>query len=170
MAGSKFLMTMTLTKQGAVKGTSTKKEGDLDYSTGMECHGFNYEALTQIDPATGQPIGRRRHNPITIRREVDAASPKLLQALVTNEVFSAAKVSFNRVGPDGKPYVAHTIELVNGTICDYRDYHGEEPGKEGTSREQYSTNELEEFKVTFQKITFTWTKGGITAVDDWLVG
>jgi type VI secretion system secreted protein Hcp len=165
MAGAKFLMTMTLTTQGAVIGSSIKKEGDLDYSKGMECHGFNYEVVTQIDPNTGQPVGRRRHNPITIRREVDAASPKLLQALVTNEVYKTAKLSFNRIGPDGKPVVAHTVELTNGTISAYKTYHGE---VEGTSREQYVTNELEEVQFTFQKIVYTWTKGGITASDDWL--
>jgi type VI secretion system secreted protein Hcp len=167
MAGSKFLITMKLTTQGDVKGSSVKKEGDLDYSTGMEAHGFNYEVITQIDPATGQPVGRRRHNPITIRREVDAASPKFLQALVTNEVFKTVKLSFNRIGPDGKPVIAHTIELTNGTISAYKAYHGD---VEGTSREQYVTNELEELQLTFQKITYTWTKGGITCTDDWLVG
>jgi type VI secretion system secreted protein Hcp len=170
MAGSKFLMTMKLTTQGDVKGSSTKKEGTLDMATGMECHGFDYKVETQIDPNSGAPIGRRRHHPITVRREVDAASPKLIQGLVTNEVFTAAKLSFNRVGPDGKPYVAHTIELVNGVISSYRTYHGIEEGAEGTSREQYSTNELEEFDVTFQKVTVTWQKGGITANDDWLAG
>jgi len=167
MAGSKFLWTVKLTKQGDVKGTSTKKEGALDFSTGLECDGFDYECLTQIDPNTGQPVGRRRHKEITIRREVDAGSPKLLQALVTNEVYTAAKISFNRIKPDGTSFVAHTIEFVNGTISSYKTYHGD---VEGTSREQYVTNEREEVKFTFQKITFTWTTGGITAVDDWLVG
>ena len=46
MAGSKFLMTMKLVTQGDVIGSSIKKEGDLDYSKGMECHGFNYECVT----------------------------------------------------------------------------------------------------------------------------
>src|ERR1700733_8496032 len=115
MAGAKFLMTMTLTTQGAVIGSSIKKKGDLDFSKGMECHGFNYEVVTQIDPNTGQPVGRRRHNPITIRREGDAASPKLLQARVTNEAYKPPKLSFTRIGPAGKPVVAHTVELTNGT-------------------------------------------------------
>jgi len=167
MAGTKFLLTMKLTTQGDVVGTSTKKEGDLDYTKGLECHGFDYSCITQIDPATGQPVGRRRHSPITIRREADGASPKLHQALVTNEVFKSAKLSFNRVGPDGKPFIANTIELVNGTIATYKVYHGE---VEGMSREQYVQNELEEIQLTFQKIIYTWTKGGITSQDDWLAG
>jgi hypothetical protein len=62
---SKFLLTMKLTKQGHVKGSSTKKEGDLDFSKGMECHGFNYEVVTQFDAGSGQPVGKRQHGPIT---------------------------------------------------------------------------------------------------------
>jgi hypothetical protein len=36
MAGGKFLLTLKMTTQGDVKGSSTKKEGDLNYSSGME--------------------------------------------------------------------------------------------------------------------------------------
>ncbi len=120
MAGSKFLLTMNLTKQGQVRGSSTGKEGDLDFSKGMECHGFNYEAIAQFDAGSGQLVGRRRHSPITITREVDAASPKLLQALVTNEVFKAATLSFNAVDPGGKRNVVRKIELANGAVVAVR--------------------------------------------------
>ena len=119
MAGSNFLLTMKLVRQGTVIGSSKKKEGDLDYSKGMECHGFAYPVLTQIDPSSGPPTGKRKHSPIVIRREVDAASPKLLQALATNEGFKTATLSFNRIGPDGKPVLARTIELTNGVIVHY---------------------------------------------------
>jgi hypothetical protein len=54
MAGSKFLLTMKLTARGDVRGSSTEKEGVLDYSKGMECHWFEYEVLTQIDPQSGR--------------------------------------------------------------------------------------------------------------------
>ena len=167
MAGAKFLLTIKFTTQGDGIGSSVRKEGQLDYSKGLECHGFEYAALTQIDPNSGQPIGRRKHHPVKIRREIDAASPALHQALCTNEVFTKATLSFNRIGADGKPAIAHTVELLNGTVCSYKHFHGQEEG-EGTSREQYSTNELEEFELTFQQITFTWVKGGKTSVDNWL--
>ena len=121
---AKFLMTMKLTKQGDLKGSSTKKEGDLDYSKGMECHGFNHAVVTPIDPNSGALSGKRRHNPITIRKEVDAASPKLFQALVTNEVFKTAKLQFSKVGPNGKPAAALTIELTNGRIIDIKPAAG----------------------------------------------
>jgi type VI secretion system Hcp family effector len=123
-----FLLTMKLTKQGYVTGSSKKKEGDLDFSKGAMCHAFTYEVKPQFDAGSGHAVGKRqhspnsigpkpRHKPITIRREFDAASPKLLQALATSEVFETATLSFDRTGSDGKPAVLHTIELRNGTIC-----------------------------------------------------
>jgi type VI secretion system Hcp family effector len=123
----KFLLTMKLTKQGNVIGSSKKKEGDLDFSKGMMCHAYTYHVTAQFDAGSAHLVGKRqhpittgprqRHRPITIRREFDAGSPKLLQALATSEVFETATLSFNRIGSDGKPAVVHTIELTNGTIC-----------------------------------------------------
>ncbi len=158
----KFLLTMQLTKQGSVKGSSTKKEGDLNFKDGMECHGFHYPVETQVNSNSGRPVGKRQHgggdinyshgmvghgfdygvttpidsNPgkpirklqrgmIIIRKEVDAASPKLLQALSTNETFRNATLQFNKTSPDGKPVVYHTIELTNGTVCGYRTFMGD---------------------------------------------
>jgi len=116
MAGRTFLLTMELNKQGRVVGSSRRREGDLDFSTGMECHGFNYEVLTQIDPGHGGPVGRRKHSPITIKKTVDSSSPKLFQALCTNEAFKIATLSFNRIDPGGKPIPIRRIELTNGFI------------------------------------------------------
>jgi type VI secretion system secreted protein Hcp len=120
MADSKFLLTMTGTKQGKIKGSSTKKEGDLDYSTGMECHGYSYSVITQFDPQSGASSGSRKHQPITITREVDSASPSLYQALCANEVFKIVKLEFRKPGSGGKSIPIRTIELTNGGILDIR--------------------------------------------------
>jgi type VI secretion system Hcp family effector len=113
---SAFLLTVKGTKQGDIKGSSTKKDGALDFSKGMECHGFSYAATTQFDPNSGHAAGKRTHQPIRIVREVDSASPKFFQALVTNEVFTTVKLQFGKAGPGGKPPLAHTIELTNAVI------------------------------------------------------
>jgi type VI secretion system secreted protein Hcp len=112
----KFLLTVKLKTQGSIIGSSTRKEGALDFSKGMECHGFKYGVAAQYDVGSGALTGRRRHTPITIVREVDSASPLLWQALCTNETFTTATLSFNRPSPDGKPALFHTIELTNAAI------------------------------------------------------
>jgi type VI secretion system Hcp family effector len=116
MAEKFFLLTMMLTKQGVVKGSSTRKDGALDFSTGMECHGFDYSVTTPVSSPTSALSGRRVHTPVTIVREVDKASPLLWQALCSNEGFKTATLSFARPTSDGKLHVATTIQLTNGRI------------------------------------------------------
>jgi type VI secretion system Hcp family effector len=119
MPDTKFLMTMQMHTQGHLTAPSTKK-GSLKFGSGMECHSFEYGVIAQYDPGAGQPTGKRTHSPIIIKREVDAASPLLLQCLATNEVFKSVKFTFSRAGARGKPLVAHTIELISATITHLR--------------------------------------------------
>ncbi len=114
--GRQFLMTMTGQKQGSIKGSNKGKQGDLDFSKGMECHGFDYGVITQIDPGSSGSTGKRMHKPITIIKELDAASPLLLQAAATNEVLTSVTFQFPPTGPDGKPFTVSKIELANATI------------------------------------------------------
>lgn len=124
MASGKFLLTMTGTKQGKIKGSNTKKEGDLDFSRGVECHGFSYSVTVPYDAQAGHSSGQRSHKPLTITKEVDSASPKLLQALCTNETFKSVTLQFGKTGSSGKPLPFRTIELVNGVIVDIRQAQG----------------------------------------------
>lgn len=110
--------------------------------------------------------GSRRLDPITILKEGDPASPVLLGALYNNTVLDKVVLNFYKPNPQGKNELHFTITLTNATIVGYRTYHGPSSGS-GTGRKQYTTNELEEIKLTFQKIVYTWTKGGISFSDDW---
>ena len=114
MAGS-FLMTMDLAEHGLVRGSSTKHEGDLDYSKGVECFGFGHSVATPVDSSSGRVSGKPTHKPITVTKNVDGASPILLHAVFTNEGFTKATFHFN-TDPDGKPCPGRTIELTGGRI------------------------------------------------------
>ena len=145
--GQTFLLTMTLHKQGVVRGSSTRKEGDLDFSKGMECHGFNYEVTSQHNVGSGDATGLRQHQPITIVREVDKASPLLWSALQTNELVKAATIQFPKISSNGKPVLYQKIELTNALISKITSTHsgggGSGPGKK----------RFEEVSLTFEGIT-----------------
>ncbi len=113
-----FLLTLKLATQGQIKGSSTKKQGKLDYSSGIECIGFQYGVKTPVDSDSGAASGRRQHSPITVRKEIDSASPLLFNASCTGEGFEQAKLTFDPSGPgpDGKTGLARDIELTNGAI------------------------------------------------------
>jgi len=149
---SKFLMNMILSKQGQVKGTSTKKGSGLDAGAGIECHSFEYAVLAPRDAASGLPSGKRTHSPITIVREVDSASPLLWSALCTNEGFVTATLSFGRPTAGGKPTLAHTITLTNGAISKVNQYN---PGSVGGGKK------WEKVTLTYEGLTVDGLKDGV---------
>jgi type VI secretion system secreted protein Hcp len=149
---SKFLMNMVLKNQGTIKGSSTRKGGAPDYGMGIECHGFNYDVLAPRDAAGGLPTGKRTHKPITIVREVDSASPLLWQAVSTGDPFVKATLSFPRPTTNGKPTVAHTIELTNGTISKVNQYN---PGGVGDGKK------WEKLTLIYEGMTVDGLKDGI---------
>ncbi len=117
-----FLMTMKLSKQGEITGSSTHKDGGSNFEKGMMCHAFNYAVKSQFDASSGQATGRRTHTPISIVKEVDNASPLLWSALCSNEAFTTATLSFAKPSTGVSSFTPRKIELRNGAITGIR--HG----------------------------------------------
>ena len=161
-----FQLLIKFKTQGDAIGDSVAKHGALDFSKGMMCHAFTYSVSSQFDAGSAQLVGRRVHTPITIVREVDAASPILWSALCSNETFTTAKLSFVRPDNAGKLALYHSILLENGAIVRYRTFHGILPGS-GEGIEQHHTNELEEFDLVFQKITYSNDAKSKSGIDNW---
>ena len=86
MAAFDTYMTINGTKQGQFKGERMSEK--------ISVTSVSHDARM----ASGMTTGRRQHGEITIRREVDAASPKLFQALSTNEVLSDVTIVFHASG------------------------------------------------------------------------
>jgi type VI secretion system secreted protein Hcp len=123
-------LAVTAAKQGAFSTTLT---------------GFAHEIVSPRDPASGLPTGKRMHKPITITKQLDATTPLLLNALVSNETLTSVLIGLDR---DGKQVA--TVKLTNASISDY-----------------VATGGNENWSFTYQKIEWTWLDGGITAQDDW---
>jgi type VI secretion system secreted protein Hcp len=111
----------------------------------VQLTGSSHEIVSPRDPASGLPTGKRMHKPFTITKVLDKATPMLLSALVTNENLTKVKLTLQEGGKD-----VATVELTNANLADYQAH--------GTS---------ETWSFTYQKITWTWLDGGITASDDW---
>jgi type VI secretion system secreted protein Hcp len=107
--------------------------------------GLSHEIVSPRDAATGLATGKRLHKPFTVTRAMDATSPLLLKALTTNQTLPAVQIGINKGGQQ-----VATIKLTNAQIASY-DLHGT----------------TETWSFTYQKITWTWVDGGVTAEDDW---
>jgi type VI secretion system secreted protein Hcp len=124
--------------------------------------GASHEVVSPRDAASGLASGKRMHKPLVITKEVDKSSPILYRMLTTNENISELSLQFYRPGVTGVEQQFYTVKLTNATIASIRFTQPD------TLRpETRGLPETEEISFTYQKIEWTWTDGGITAMDDW---
>jgi type VI secretion system secreted protein Hcp len=135
--------------------------------------GFKIQSLSPRDASSGLASGKRQHSPLVITKETDSASPNLFQHCISgNQLISQITLNFWNPNRQGKPEsVAYTIELTNATIAGYERIHALHGNSEQSSHASaLSTNELERFKLIFQKITFTNVMKSKSTTDDWMGG
>lgn len=150
-------------KQGEIKGGVTQKgrEGSILVIA------VSHDVSRPFDLASGLPTGKRLHRPLVITKELDRASPLLWQALVGNESLSSFELRFwtpqiAAATGAGTEVQHYTIKLLNAHVSDIRFTM---PNNRNPELARYS--EYEEVSFIYQHIEWTWTQGGITAMDDW---
>lgn len=164
--GLLIYLTLKGQKQGDIKGSVTQK--GREGSIGVQY--LQQKIVSPRDAASGLPTGKRQHEPLVFRKSFDKSTPLLLNALVNNENLTQAHFKFWRTGLNGTETQYFTIDLVNASLASSNLYH---PDSFDSTAPAVSTGasgggpELEEWSLTYQKITWTYTDGGITAEDDW---
>src|SRR5678815_1860047 len=81
-----------------IKGESTQVS--MGRADSIECVSFNSAVTSAREAASNLATGRRQHEPITIRKRIDKATPLLAKALVQNEVIEGV-FKFYRPNPAG---------------------------------------------------------------------
>lgn len=144
--------------QGEIKGSVTQS-GRED---SIMVIAYNHEVVSPRDAASGLPTGKRQHKPLTVTKEIDKSSPLLMNVLTNNEQLTKFELRFWQPSPTGQEVQHYTIELENASIAGIRSE---------MLNNKYSENmnhkEREHVSFCYQKITWTWMDGGITASDDW---
>jgi type VI secretion system secreted protein Hcp len=151
-------------KQGDIKGSVIQK-GRED---SMMVIAVSHSIISPRDAASGLPTGKRMHKPFVITKELDKSSPLLYNILVNNENITTWKLEHwtpqtdQRTGT-GTEIQHFTIELENANIAsiDYRMANNKHP-------DLMKFAEYEDVSFTYEKITWTWMKGGIMSSDSWL--
>ncbi len=145
-------------KTGAVKGSVTQR-GRED---SIMVIAFNHEVLSPRDPASGLPTGQRQHKVLTITKEIDKATPVLMNVLVTNENLKKCELRFWRPSSSGIEKQFFTIKLFNANISDIRMEM-----LNNMYPENVRHKEREHISFTYQKIEWTYEEGALTCADDW---
>ena len=145
-------------KQGEIKGSITQKGRENKIAVIAVTH----DIISPRDAASGLPTGKRMHKPFVITKELDKSSPLLYNILVHNENITEWELQFWQPSATGAEKQHYSIKLLNANIAsiDFRMANNKHP-------DLMKFSEYEEVAFTYQKITWTWVDGGITAEDDW---
>jgi len=140
-------MQLTGENQGTIEGSCEQqgREGTI------EVLGYEHDISIPLDSLSGLPTGRRVHAPLTIVKTTDKSSPKLYQALSTNEHLTEVMIRFYLIDKMGTEVHTYTIRLEDGLIVDIRT----------------SYPRLESVSFTYRKIRWTWEPDGIESEDNW---
>jgi len=151
-------------KSGEIRGSVTQKgrEGKIMVIA------MSHDIVSPRDAASGQASGRRQHQPLVITKQLDKSSAPLHRVQTDNEGFREWELQFwtpqMTGGAGAGTEVQHfTITLTNASIS---SIHMEMPNTKDPELTKLET--FEEVAFIYQKIEWTWTDGGITAVDDWM--
>jgi|HubBroStandDraft_6_1064221.scaffolds.fasta_scaffold1670595_1 type VI secretion system secreted protein Hcp len=128
-------MVIKAEKQGPIKGEAMSEK----------------IAITSVSHDTvmasaGMASGKRQHGAITIRKEVDAASPKLFQAMNSHEGLSDVTIVFR----GGAAKAVETLDLKDAMITAVR-----------------TSGRTETITIEYGTIQVTYVNGNKTAIDDW---
>jgi type VI secretion system secreted protein Hcp len=144
--------------QGDIKGSVTQK-GREDSICVIA---FSHEIVSPRDAASGLPTGKRMHKPLMITKEVDKSTPLLYNLLINNENIKTWKLEFWQPSSSGHEVQFYTIDLMNASIASIEQHMLNNKNPEFMKYKEY-----ENIYFCYQKITWTWKDGGITAEDDW---
>lgn len=145
-------------KSGAVKGSVTQK-GRED---SIMVIAVEHDVVSPRDAASGLATGKRQHKPFVITKEVDKSTPVLFSILCNNEIVKKWELQFWKPDKTGVEKQHYKVELTNASITGIRF---EMLNNKYPENMQFA--EREHVAFAYQKITWTWTDGGITAEDDW---
>lgn len=135
---------------GTIDGESTAK----GHENWIEVLGFDEDttAPTSIGSAGGGAgAGKIELKPLVITKRIDKATPKLFQALVTNDALGTVQLDLVRPDGAGGEETYYTVKLTNAIVS---DDHQLDAGKSGG-------HAVEQLSFVFQRIEIS--EGGSTA-------
>jgi len=153
-------MTLEGEKQGPIDGSCIQQGREKT----ILIQAFDHEVYIPRDPQTGYATGKRVHNPLTIVKAYDKASPKLYQALVTGEQMKNVEIKWYRIDSKGSEEHYFTTKLEGAIIVSVKPTM---PNVLQPSSDPFT--HMEGVSFTYRRVTWTWVPDGIEAQDDWAV-
>ncbi len=150
-------------KQGVIKGNVIQKgkEGSIAVFQ------IQHQVMSPRDAASGMATGKRIHKPVTIIKEVDTASVKLMNALITNESLNEVIINCWRPQSAGNITNAagdvnyYRIKLTDAFISNISQNLGAE---NNTTEKKYAATEI--IELWYKKIEWNYLEGAAVRGED----
>jgi type VI secretion system secreted protein Hcp len=142
-----------------IEGVDGESE-DAAHRNEIEVLSWSWGVSNSASMSSGQSTGRRTYEPIVFKKRIDKSSPLLFKSCATGKHIPKATLTVRRQSPTGGPEDYYTITLEDCFVTSYQTNGG--GGSGGTTSEQ-----SEEIKITFKKITISHLPSKSTESDVW---
>ena len=148
--------------QGAFTEDSVGNIWQEDHQDEVLVQAFKHNVMIPRDPRSGQPTGQRVHQPLTVTKVFDKASPLLYNALCSGELLPKVAIKWYRTSPTGTQEHYFTVELEDAIIVDIQSYM---PNCQDPDNAAFT--HLEDVSFSYRKINWTHEIASTTGSDDW---
>jgi|SaaInl48_10m_RNA_FD_contig_111_61554_length_2306_multi_9_in_0_out_0_2 type VI secretion system secreted protein Hcp len=145
--------------QGAIEG-DCKQAGAKENK--ILVYAWEHEIEIPKDTHTGLPTGQRVHKPFVITKQMDSASPKIMQACTRGEQLKEWQLDLYRITDKGTEEHYYSIKLGGAIIV-----KSNLDTKETFLEENKPYHNMEKISFSYSKIVHIFEPQGIEAEDDW---
>lgn len=123
---------------------------------------FDHNVRIPTDQQSGDLTGVRQHQPATIVKPYDKASPLLFDALCNGESLQEVIIHWYKIDKTGSEveYFTHTLEEAK--ISDMQSFM---PNTKDPTKEQFT--HMEKVSILYGKITWLYQDGNVEYTDSW---
>lgn len=145
--------------QGDIKGDVTQAGREES----ILVVGFNHAVTVPTGP-DGIATGKYQHEPLIVTKNIDIATPGLMNALVSHEEIEDFELRLWRPRPAGAEEQWYTIQFDYGKVVDIRYEMLNNKYPENMKHEEY-----EYVSFVYKTIIWTYEDAGITAEATWVI-
>lgn len=125
------------------------------------CQSLTMHVTIPRDPQSGAPTGQRVHQPATLVKYVDRASPLLLASITSGEILQIT-ANFFRTSTAGKQENYYQLVFTDALLVDLRQHT---PVALDPANGPY--RDMEELMFTYRMVEATHKIAGTSGADDW---
>ncbi len=159
-------LSITGAKQGNIsQGAFNSQSVGNIYQAGHEdtclIEAMSCDVMIPRDPQSGQPTGMRVHQPSSVTKVFDKASPLLWQALCNGETLQM-HMDFFRINTTGTQEKYFTIKWTDAVLVEGKGFMPNCLDKENANYVN-----METWSFTYRKIEWDHVIAGTSGSDDW---